>query len=206
MRGHEYIRDALLGYLAVSVPPRLAAHLSDIGQTQPVLVPGIRTAANPLGSFLLADSLQDITEGFPVVAVRSSDAPDSQRMGSDVWSVFYDLEVMVACDHRSYGDLGYDQASRARDRLLLAVRESLWRVTGLTSAAADGSVEFPPSKRPERTGKGNMQTLSGVAIAAGTVSLRARVEEALTDLDPPESVAFVDLSVSGLAADQNLPT
>ncbi len=193
MRGHEYIRDAVLGYLAASVPPRLAAHLTDIGQTQP----------DPSGvGFVLADSLQDIAEGFPLVAVRSTDAPDAQKLSPDAWAIIYHLEVMVACDHRTYGPTGFDQASRARDRLLLAVRESLWRVSGMDTTAVDGQIEFLPGKRAERTGRGNVQTLDGVALAVGTLSLRARVTERLADLDPAETVDVVDLSVAGVDASQ----
>ena len=166
MRGHEYVRDAVCNYLADAVPALLTAHLASIGQAEPA--PGGVT-------FLLADSLQDITTDFPVVAVRSTDATDDQRFSPETYGITYDLEVMVACDHRAYGDAGFDQASRARDRLLLAVREALWRVKGMMSSADDGDIEFLPGKRTERTGRGNVQTLDGVAMAVGTVSLRARV-------------------------------
>ena len=196
MRGHEYIRDAVRGYLESSVPVRLAAHLADIEQTEP----------NPDGVvFVLADSLQDITEGFPVVAVRSTDATDEQRIDAASYRVTYELEVMVACDHRSYGATGYDQASRARDRLLLAVRESLWRVKGMTSSDPDGDIEFLPGKRTERTGRGNMQTLDGVALAVGTVNVRAVVTETLADLDPLPVVVTADVDVDALDASESLP-
>ena len=196
MRGHEYIRDAVGAYLESSVPPRLAAHLSDIGQDQP--------DPDTVG-FVLADSLQDIGEGFPLVAVRSTDVSNEQRLTPSAWAITYDLEVMVACDHRMYGAAGFDRASRARDRLLLTVRESLLRVSGMDTDAVDGQVEFLPGKRTERTGRGNAETLTGVALAVGTVSLRARVVEVLSDLDPAESVGVIDLAVSGVDAAQPLP-
>lgn len=195
MRGHEYVRDAVRGYLGDSVPVRLAAHLTDIGQAEPD--PATVT-------FLLADSLQDISDGFPVVAVRSADATDEQRHGAESFQVTYALEVMVACDHRTYGAEGFDQASRARDRLLLAVRESLWRVKGMKSPDADGNIEFLPGKRVERTGRGNMQTLDGVALAVGTVALRARVTEILSDLTPPDDIEGVDVSVSGVDSSESI--
>lgn len=197
MRGHEYIRDALKGYLEQAVPLFLAAHLSDIGAAEP----------DPAEvSFELADSLQDLVDGdpFPVVAIRSSDAPDSQSLGGGRWAFVYDLEVMVACDHRSYGTEGYRSATRARDRLLLAVREALLSVKGLESGEDDGSVEFLPGKRREQTGRGNQQTLAGVALAVGTIDLRARVTESLTALAALEQINEIDLSVSGLDASQTL--
>lgn len=197
MRGHEYIRDALKGYLEQAVPLFLAAHLADIGATEP----------DPTEvSFELADSLQDLVDGdpFPVVAIRSSDAPDSQSLGGGKWAFTYDLEVMVACDHRAYGTEGYRSATRARDRLLLAVREALLHVKGLESGEDDGRVEFLPGKRREQTGRGNQQTLAGVALAVGTIDLRARVTESLTALAALEQINEIDLSVSGLDASQTL--
>jgi len=196
MRGHEYVRDAVAEFLADQVPARLTAHLSGIEQTEPDPSTVV---------FVLADSLQDLGDVFPVVAVRSTDSTDESRIGATDWAVVYDIEVMVACDHRTYGAEGYEQASRARDRLMLACREALWRVRGMTSDAEDGDVEFLPGKRPERTGRGNQQTLSGLALAVGTIDLRVRVTERLTDLAPPETVAAVDLSVSGVDASQVLP-
>lgn len=193
MRGHEYVRDAVRGYLAASVPARLAAHLAVIGEVEP----------DPASvSFVLADSLQDIEDGWPLVAVRSTDSPEAQKLTSTSWEFTYDLEIMVACDHNVYGADGYDVASRARDRLLLAVRESLLRVQGMDTSAVDGQIRFLPGKRPERTGRGNQETLSGVALAAGTAALRVRVHEVLADLDPAETVTTVDLAVSGIDASQ----
>lgn len=200
MRGHEYVRDALCNYLAGAVPLLLAAHLADIGQTDP----------DPSEvRFVLADSLQDVVETesegpYPVVAVRSSDAEDSQNLGGGLWAFTYDLEVMVACDHRVYGPQGYRRATRARDRLLLAVRESLLTVRGMASADPDGDISFLPGKRREQTGRGNQQTLSGVALAVGTVDLRARVTESLAPV-AAEQIEAIDLTVSGLDAAETLP-
>lgn len=198
MRGHEYIRDALKGYLEQAVPLFLSAHLTSIGASEPV--PSEVT-------FELADSLQDLVDGdpFPVVAIRSSDTPDQQSLGGGRWAFTYDIEVMVACDHRTYGTDGYRAATRARDRLLLAVRESLLNVKGLDSGEDDGSVEFLPGKRREQTGRGNQQTLAGVALAVGTIDLRARVTESLTALSALEQIDAIDMSVvSGLDASQPL--
>lgn len=193
MRGHEYVRDAVCEFLADQVPARLTAHLDAIEQTEPDPASVV---------FVLADSLQDLPDVFPVVAVRSTDSTDETRVGASDWTVVYDIEVMVATSHQTYGAEGFEQASRARDRLLLACREALWRVRGMSSSAADGDIEFLPGKRPERTGRGNQQTLSGLALAVGTLGLRVRVTETLTDLDPPETVGAVDLSVTGADASQ----
>lgn len=195
MRGHEYIRDEVRGFLESTVPLFLAAHLADLGESEP---------APASVSYLLADSLQELpADIFPVVAVRSTDSVDDQPFREGVWGMVYTLQVMVACDHRTYGATGYEQASRYRDRLLLAVREALYRVSGVKSADEDGDIEFLPGKRPERTGKGNQETLAGVALAAGTIDFRVRVTEMLGNAGvPTERIDGVDLSVSGVDAGQ----
>lgn len=200
MRGHEYIRDALRAYLETAVPLFLTAHLTDIGEAEPVPADV---------SFVLADSLQDVVETediapYPVVAVRSTDGDVEQKTGITSWTFLYDLEVMVAVDHRTYGAEGYKAATRSRDRLLLAVRSALLSVSGLDSGEADGDVEFLPGKRREQTGRGNQQSLSGVALAVGTLSFRARVTERLSVPPALEQIGAVDLSVSGVDASQTL--
>jgi len=199
MRGHEYLRDVVRDYLEQSVPVLLAAHLAEIEQTFP----------DPAElNFVLADSLQDVVETeneapYPVVAVRSAVAEDSQNLGGRTWAYTYGLKVMVACDHRVYGAEGYRMATRARDRLMLAVREALLAVRGMTNDGDDGDVELMPGKRREGTGRGNQQSLSGVALAAGEIDVRARVVERLAPA-AAEQIAAVDMSVTGVDASQQL--
>lgn len=187
MKGHEYIREAVRTYLEQSVPLLLAAHLTEIGMTVP----------DPSGvRFLLADGLQDVTD-FPVVVVRSTDSRDDQRTGDGVWRITYEVEVIVAVDHRVHGDA--EGASVQRDRLLLAVREAVYRASGLTD-----DIDIAPAKRPEQTGAAT-ETRAGVPLAAGTLSFTARVLESLTDLGGTEDFDAVDLAVSGFDAGQDLP-
>lgn len=187
MRGHEYIREAVRTYLETAVPLYLAAHLAEIGMTEPV--------PSEVG-FVLADGLQDVTD-FPVVVVRSTDARDVQRTADGVWQVAYEVEVIAAVDHRVHGD--YEGASVQRDRLLLAVRESVYSAAGLTA-----DIDISPAKRVEQTGAA-VETRAGVPLAAGTIAFTARVLESLTVLTPPEDIDAVDVSATGLDASQPIP-
>lgn len=187
MKGHEYIRETIRTYLEATVPTRLTAHLSANGLTSP----------NPADlTFLLADGLQEITN-FPAVIVRSTDSDDDTRTADGTWRITYDLEVIVACDHRVHGDA--EAASKDRDRVLLAVREAIYSVAGLTD-----DIDIAPRKRPEATGAA-AETRAGVPLAAGTLRFRASVLETLAVLDPPEDVTDVDLSVGGYDALTTLP-
>jgi hypothetical protein len=187
VRGHEYIREAVRTHLEATVPARLTAHLTANSLTSP----------DPAAlTFLLADGLQDITD-FPAVIVRSTDSSDDTRTADGTWQITYDIEVIVACDHRIHGDA--EAASKDRDRLLLAVREAVYAVSGLTD-----DIDIAPRKRPEQTGAAS-ETRAGVPLAAGTLKFTARVLETLADLDPPEDADTVDLSVGGYAANQTLP-
>jgi len=187
VRGHEYIRETIRTYLEAEVPTRLAAHLAAYSLTSP-------TPADV--TFLLADGLQDIND-FPAVIVRSTDSQDDTRTADGTWRIAYDIEVIVACDHRVHGDA--EGASKDRDRLLLAVRECIYSVVGLTD-----DIDIAPRKRPEQTGAAS-ETRAGVPLAAGTLKFTAFVLETLAVLDPPEDVDTVDLSVGGYDALTTLP-
>lgn len=187
MKGHEYIREAVRTHLEVAVPVRLAAHLAANALTSP----------DPADlKFLLADGLQNVKD-FPAVVVRSTDATDDTRTADGTWQIVYDLEVIVACDHRIHGDA--EGASKDRDRVLLAVREAVYFAAGLTE-----DIDIFPAKRAEQTGAA-AETRAGVPLAAGTLKFRAAVLETLADLDPPETITAVDQSVDGYSADQTLP-
>lgn len=196
MRGHEYVRDVISWHLSQFVPPILAAHLADIGETEP----------NPADlSFILADSLQEVPEGsWPVVAVRSTLSPKSTRITSRSYERTYRVEVMVACDHHVYGEEGYEVASRARDRLIGAVRDAFDVVSGIDTDEPDGQIRFLQGNRPEAIGKGNAEDLVGVALAVGTKELMVACHELLPVWNPPESITTVDLTVSGADASQSI--
>ncbi len=187
MKGHEYIREAIRTYLEAEVPARLQAHLTANGLTSPT-VADLR--------FYLADGLQDIVD-FPAVIVRSTDSQDDTRTADGTWRIAYDIEVIVACEHRVHGD--GEAASKDRDRVLLAVRECIYRAAGLTE-----DIDISPRRRAEATGAA-AETRAGVPLAAGTLRFRASVLESLADLDPPEDVTDVDLTTGGYDAGQNLP-
>ena len=187
MRGHEYIREAVRTFLEDKVPARLTAHLAAYGLASP----------DPADlKFYLADGLQDISN-FPAVVVRSTDSSDDVRTADGTWMMTYDLEVIVACEHRVHNDP--ESASKNRDRVLLAVREAIYSVTGLTD-----DIDLAPRKRPEQTGAA-METLVGVPLAAGTIKFVARVQETLSDLDPAEDIDDVDLIASAYDASQTIP-
>ena len=187
MKGHEYIREAVRTYLESTVPARLSAHLTANGLTSP--------SVDDL-TFLLADGLQEITD-FPAVIVRSTDSDDDVRTADGTWRITYDVEVIVACDHRVHGDA--EAASKDRDRVLLAVREAVYSAAGLTE-----DIDIAPRKRPEATGAA-AETRAGVPLAAGTLRFRASVLESLADLDPPEDADAYDLTTGGYDAGQDLP-
>lgn len=187
MKGHEYVREAVRTYLESDVPLRLAAHLSANGLASP----------NPDDiAFVLADGLQDI-DSFPAVVVRSTDASDDVQAFSGAWWITYELEVIVACDHRVHGDA--EGASKDRDRLLLAVRECVYSAAGLTD-----DIDISPAKRPEQTGAA-AETRAGVPLAAGSLRFVARVVESLEPLSGTESIDAIDQAVDAFDASQTLP-
>lgn len=187
MKGHEYIREAIRTHLENVVPTRLQAHLTANSLTSPAVADL---------TFLLADGLQEITD-FPAVIVRSTDSTDDTRTADGTWLVRYDIEVIVACDHRVHNDA--ESASKDRDRVLLAVREAIYSAAGLTD-----DIDISPRNRPEQTGAA-ADTRAGVPLAAGTLKFRASVLETLVDLNPPEDVDAVDLTADGYDASQDLP-
>lgn len=187
MKGHEYVREAIRTYLETAVPARLAAHLAGNGLSSP----------NPAElTFLLEDTLQGVTS-FPAVLVKSTAATLDKWVSTRTFWYSYDVEIIVACDHRVHGS--FEAASVDRDRVLLAVRESLLGLVGLPD-----DIDIPARAMPEETGAA-VETLAGVPLAAGTVRFTARVSETVADLDPPESIGASDLTVAAFDADDTLP-
>ena len=194
MLGHEYVKASLLTYLAAAVPERLDVLRAALTVTSP---------ADP-AAYTAADSLA-VSTAYPVVLVRSTAAPAIRAAGTPTagetatFAVAYDLEVVVACDSGAHGD--YPSACTDRDRLLLAVRESL-----LLAADVGDGVALQVAGMTEQTGAA-AETLQGRPLAAGSVSLRAIVVE---DLAPAtgsstEVVTNVDETVTPYSANQSLP-
>jgi hypothetical protein len=166
-------------YLEDTVPLFLAAYLdaNNLDAPDPDEV-----------EFKLVDNLQMVTH-FPVVIVRSTDSPTMESDGADTYLVRYEVEVVVGADHTVHDD--FEGASQVRDRLQLAVVESLLSLTGLP----DG-VQIPPRRLSQQTGAA-AETLAGQPIAAGVVKFPVIVQETLTVLSPAEDIDAVDLTVTG---------
>ena len=174
-------------FLEDKVPARLTAHLAAYGLASP----------DPADlKFYLADGLQDISN-FPAVVVRSTDSSDDVRTADGTWMMTYDLEVIVACEHRVHNDP--ESASKDRDRVLLAVREAIYSVTGLTD-----DIDLAPANAPSRPAL-RWKPSSAFPLAAGTIKFVARVQETLSDLDPAEDIDDVDLIASAYDASQTIP-
>lgn len=186
MRGHEFVRESVRTYLESEVPGRLSAHLSANALTSP-------DAAAV--AFLLADVLEGVND-FPVVLVKSTNARAVKWVKTRTWWYAYDVEIIVACDHRVHGT--FEGASTDRDRLMLAVRESV-----LTMSNLPDDIDLQPGEWPEDTGAA-VQTLAGVPLAAGTLKFTVRLLETVTDLAPPEDIDAVDMTTSAVAADASL--
>jgi len=182
MRGHEFVREAIRTYLEAEVPPRLQAHLTDNELTSP----------STDVAFLLADALEGVTD-FPAVLVKSTSAQAVKWVASRTWWYAYDVEIIVACDHRVHGT--FEGASTDRDRLMLAVREAVLDMSNLPD-----EIDLQPGQMPEDTGAA-VQTLAGVPLAAGTLKFTVRLVETLREMHPPEDIDAADLAVDGYDAD-----
>lgn len=185
MRGHEFVRESVRTYLEAEVPLRLAAHLAANNLTSP----------SSAVTFLLQDVLEGVND-FPVVLVKSTSAAAAKWVGKRTWWYAYDVELVIACDHRVHGS--FEAASTDRDRLMLAVREAVLTMSGLPD-----DIDLQPGAWPEDTGAA-VQTLAGVPLAAGTLKFTVRLTETVADLNPPEDMDAFDLSVSAVAADTPL--
>jgi hypothetical protein len=187
MKGHEYARAQVKTHLAATVGPRLAAIRAALT---------VSTPTNPsAGSYILADSLPTDPNLYPCVVIMSTGAPRIRRQSVTAsgdtadFVVVYDLRVVVACRVDTAG--GDEAASVDRDRLLLAVRESL-----LGRANLPTDVEMVVGDLAEETGAA-AQDLRGRPLAAGQVTFSVAVLETLAALPAPDALEESEIDVAG---------
>lgn len=180
--GHKSVKAALVAKLAADLP----------GWTDQK--PWVAR-----GDFLPADAKR-----WPFVMVRTTRMQAVKYVSATTMVCTYRCEV--TCGVRSASgerDAAFDDATGARDDLIEAVR---WVLRGSRDLGSD--MRVTNGELTEETAPAVLEG-SGPAIAMGTTTFTVSATESVPDPSgyiPPESVAFVDLSVSGLAADQNLPT
>lgn len=192
MKGHEYARAQVKTHLAATVGARLSAIRSALT---------VSTPANPAaGSYLLSDTLPVDPAVYPCVVVMSTGSPRIRKQStyaagdSADFICVYDVRVVVACRTDSAG--GEEAASVDRDRLLLAVRESL-----LGRANLPVDLEILTDDMREETGAAS-QDLRGRPLAAGQVTFTVAVLETLTPAAPaPAALAQSEIDVVGFSAD-----
>lgn len=187
MKGHEYARTKVRDHLSTYVPGRLAAIRAALSVTTP--------SNPPAGAYLLADALPSDPALYPAVVVMSTGAPRIQRqsvVASNIPSdfiVLYSLRVVIACRTDTAG--GEEQASRDRDRLLLAAREAL---LGRVNLPAD--VEFFTNDMVEETGAA-AQDLRGRPLAAGQLRFDVAVLETLAPTTTVSNVVTTETDIAG---------
>ena len=197
MKGHEYVREQIKTHLSARVGPRLAALRTALA---------VATPPNPpSAAYQLADQLPTDPNLYPAVVVMSTGSPRMTRQSvsadgdSTDFIVVYDLRVVVACRTDIAG--GDEAASRDRDRLLLAVRETL-----LARADLPADVEMVVGDIREETGAAS-QDLRGRPLSAGQVTFSVAVLETLTPITVPDALVVSDVGVTGYGRDTvTLPT
>jgi hypothetical protein len=107
--------------------------------------------------------------------------------------VVYDLRVVVACRTDVAG--GDEAASVDRDRLLLAVRESL-----LGRANLPSDLEMVVGDLAEETGAA-AQDLRGRPLAAGEVTFSVAVLETLAAIPAPDALEESEIDTTGYGRD-----
>lgn len=185
MKGHEYARAQIRTHLQATVPARLAAIKSALLATTP---------AAP-ASYSLADRLPVDPNLYPAILVTSTAAPTIRKQSvyaagdSADFIVTYDVRIVVACRTDVAG--GDEAASVDRDRLLLAVRESL---LGRANLPAD--MEISTADLTEDTGAAT-QDLRGRPLSAGQITLRVALMETLAPTPAPDAVEESEIAVTG---------
>ena len=189
MRGHEYVRAQIRTHLQATVPVRLAAVKSTLAAITP---------PNP-ASYSLADRLPVDPNHYPAILITSTAAPTIRKQSvyaagdSADFVVTYDVRVVVACRTDVAG--GDEAASVDRDRLLLAVRESL---LGRANLPAD--MEISTADLAEDTGAAT-QDLRGRPLSAGQITFRAALMETLAPFPAPDALEESAVDVTGYGRD-----
>lgn len=187
MIGHEGVKTAVRDHLEATVPARLAAIREALGVGDP---------CDPV-AYRLADSLQ-VDDIYPLVLIRSTDAPSMKPAAAvaggvvTVWQVTYAIEIVVACDVGTFG--AWADACVHRDRLLLAVRESL-----LVPANLGDVVLRTATSVSEETGPA-AETLAGRPLAVGSLKVGAVATESLAAIPSADLIANTSLSMSPASA------
>lgn len=166
MKGHEYARALVRDHLEANLPARLA------------LIRAALSVPHPLdpAEYMLADTLPIDASKYPIVLVQSTSLTDMRATESGqlgVWICEYAVQVVVACRSNTVG--AWEDASRQRDRLMLAARESL--MMGRELAADAFAVT---QGMTEEIGEA-AQDVQSRPLAAGQLTLRVRVAETLAD-------------------------
>jgi len=185
VRGHEFARSQVRTHLQATVPARLAAIKSSLTASTP---------ANP-ASYLLADRLPTDPSLYPSILITSTSAPTMSKQSvyaagdTADFIVVYLMRVVVACRTDVAG--GDEAASVDRDRLLLAVRESL-----LGRADLPSEMEISTADLAEDTGAAT-QDLRGRPLSAGQLTFRVAVMETLAPLPAPDALEVTEIDATG---------
>lgn len=171
MKGHEYPRQLLAEMLEVQVPLRLAKirAAATVDPEVPELWP-----PDPK-SYLLADELPMKEEKYPSVLVTSSSAAVDSNIQSGLGEFIYEYTLTVGCAVVADRHGGETKSSLGRDRILLAIRESLL----LNAQLADDCFAVVRALT-EETGAA-IENLQSKAMSLGNITFAVRVIEELTD-------------------------
>lgn len=166
MLGHEFAKLAVKEYLEAALPPKLYEIHQRLESSWP---PAVET-------YLLDDEIDPDTMQlpgmFPALLIRTAKISDITQISArrDDFEITYDVMVttLVAAQHgRDFGS-----AALGRDRIMLAIRELLFRP----------QIKVPEilvhSGYSEETGPATF-SLQGAPLAAGEIGFEVRVAESI---------------------------
>jgi hypothetical protein len=186
MRGHEYARTMVRTRLQSVLPVRLAAIRASLDVTTPI--------NPPTAGYLLTDVLPSDPAAYPCVIVMSTSAPRIKRQSVAAdgdtagYICIYTVRVAVACRVDEVG--GEEKASIDRDRLMLAVRESL-----MTRTSMPDDVDIITDDITEQVGAA-AQDLRGRPLAAGEIQVQVACLETLAPIPAPDLIEDSEAAVS----------
>lgn len=167
MKGHEYPRRMLKAMLEERVPQRLAVIRAN-AQSEEEWPPDPR-------AYLLADALPMKEEQYPCVLITSSEATTANALQGGLGDFVYEYQISIGVAVVAGRHGGDVRASIGRDRILLAVRESL----RLFSRLADDCVVYTRNM-PEVTGAPS-ETMQSAPMSLGNIAVTVAVTESLND-------------------------